>query len=114
MSVRLAAAVFIVSALVYNATAHDVYSNWKNGKDQSCCHNLDCRSIPESDERTVRGHLQVLVEGQWCPVLEHHYLKTGNAANPEFAHVCVRQKTINMPDLTPCQRLLCYQPRPLS
>ena len=97
---------------------HSSYQNWVNKKGEGCCNNQDCSTLAEQDERTSNGFQEVRVEGEWCPVLPHHYLKKGNAPDWSRNHVCV-QKRYNDPETMgqsvsdPCARLLCYQPRPL-
>jgi len=93
---------------------HSDYQGWINKKGEGCCNNQDCGELADKDERTSEGGLEVRVEGQWCPVLPHHYLMRGNVPNASTSHVCVWHPAAR-PDLPhPCQRLLCYQPRPLS
>lgn len=93
---------------------HSDYQNWVNKKGEGCCNNQDCGEVPDGAERETKGSLEVHVEGQWCPVLPHHYLRQGNVPNADRSHVCVWHPA-SRPDLPhPCQRLLCYQPRPLS
>jgi hypothetical protein len=93
---------------------HAIYQNWFNKNGEGCCNNQDCGELAGNDERTSGGVLEVRIEGQWCPVLSRHYLKTGNVPNASVTHVCVWRPDAR-PDLPhPCQRLLCYQPRPLS
>lgn len=97
-----------------HAQHHDVYRGWVNGAGAGCCNDRDCGELPDIDERTIAGKLEVRIEGQWCPVLPHHYLKKGNAPNWSSAHVCVAVKIPEYgDDRPPCERLLCYQPRPL-
>lgn len=100
-----------------SARAHDGYMNWKNKQGFGCCNNTDCRPIPESDERTVNGELQVFVRGvgiaagqsAWCPVLAKHYLSSGNAPDWSSSHACVSG---HYGAQTPCGQFICYQPRP--
>lgn len=102
-----------------HAHHHDVYQGWENGLDQGCCNDQDCGQLPDADERTDAGKLEVRIEGEWCPVLPHHYLKKGNVPNASVAHVCVLKPIVDdysgAPDPRgPCERFICYQPRPLS
>lgn len=100
---------------------HANYQNWINGRDQGCCNNQDCNALSPLSERVRAGQLEVRIEGEWCPVLSWHYLKKGNAPDWQTAHVCVAHKSrmdwesgesIEDPR-GPCERLLCYQPKPL-
>lgn len=100
-----------------HAAGHASYQNWVNQNGGGCCNGQDCGALPDADERTVQGKLQVRIEGQWCPVLAWHYLKTGNAPDWTTAHVCVQRPIADYesgePDTrSPCERLLCYQPKP--
>jgi hypothetical protein len=90
---------------------HADYQNWINKAGEGCCNNQDCGEIKEGDERSSNGFLEVRVEGQWCPILSKHYLKSGNVPNASTSHVCVWHPA-SKPGLGPCARLLCYQPQP--
>ena len=109
----------ILLVLAYPAAAqhnhaqhHASYQSWVNKNGVGCCDSRDCGLLPDADERTTAGQLEVRVEGQWCPILSHHYLKSGNAPDWSSAHVCVLTAAPGRPE-SPCARLLCYQPRPL-
>lgn len=93
------------------------YTDWKNLKDEGCCNNQDCRPIKDDDVQETPV-VKVRIEGKWCPVLKHHFLKKGNAPDWSRNHVCVRND-FNDPEMRgmtnvsdPCARLLCFQPRP--
>lgn len=93
---------------------HPNYNNWVNKEDRGCCNNQDCGELSEQNERaTAAGTVEVKIDGEWCPVLPHHYLKRGNAPDWSTSHVCV-QKYSAMANASACQRLLCYQPKPGS
>ena len=92
---------------------HDSYRNWVNQKGEGCCNEQDCGSLNEADERERNGVLEVRIEGEWCKIEPGHYLKSGNVPNASTAHVCAWLKDAR-PGMSPCERLLCYQPRPLS
>ena len=100
--------------------AHDFYTGWTNKMNQGCCNQHDCRVLSEEHERTHNGRLEVWIEDRWCPVLWFKYLQKGNVPNPLYSHVCVRPPRPGavgpgLPDpRPPCDRFLCYQPRPLS
>jgi hypothetical protein len=91
---------------------HAFYQFWINKADKGCCNNQDCGILREEDERSASKGIEVRIEGKWCPVLSHHYLKKGNAPDWSSAHVCVQKMWPNSPPKDPCDRLLCYQPRP--
>lgn len=95
-----------------HAQNHDTYQNWVNGNGRGCCNDQDCGELPEGNERTIAGQIEVRVEGQWCPIKPFHYLKKGNAPNWSTSHVCV-DHLYEQDQRTPCERLLCYQPKPL-
>jgi hypothetical protein len=93
-----------------HAQFHANYQGWINQAGQGCCNNQDCAPLADADERTSRGFLEVRVEGQWCPILSKHYLRKGNVPDASTAHVCAW-----LPGAQPggpCERLLCYQPKP--
>jgi hypothetical protein len=92
---------------------HVDYQNWVNQVGEGCCNNQDCGTLNEADERTQSGVLEVRIEGAWCPVLSKHYLRRGNAPDATTAHVCVWHQA-SRPGQGPCERMLCYQPRPLT
>lgn len=90
---------------------HNVYKNWINNEDKGCCNDQDCGELAADDERTTSsGQIEVRVRGEWCPVLQRHYLKRGNAPNWSTSHVCVSVSVQG--DKSTCERLLCYQPKP--
>jgi hypothetical protein len=93
-----------------HAQHHSVYQNWVNQQNKGCCSNQDCGELAESDERTSGTSVEVKIEGQWCPVQGHMYLKSGNAPNWSSSHVCVLNRLHHAGG--PCDRLMCYQPKP--
>lgn len=103
---------------ISGVAAHELhgvnYNNWTNNKKESCCNNQDCKPI--SDENVQYSpDVRVRVEGTWCKVHPHHYLEKGNAPDWSTAHVCVRVGgTDESGYVAPvCDRLLCFQPKPL-
>lgn len=88
---------------------HANYNSWVNKQDKGCCNNQDCGELADENERSTAAGVEVKIEGEWCPVQSWHYLKRGNAPDWTTSHVCV-QKNVMM--LSPCARLLCYQPKP--
>lgn len=96
---------------------HSFYHDWKNKDGRPCCDNTDCRELDPNHYAIVNGREFVYVQGvgkakgqaQWCPILAHHYLKTGNVPNMETAHICV---TAHYGGETPCAQFICYQGRP--
>lgn len=123
----IAVSAFVVLAILFllvhpagaqhnHSAGHGFYQEWVNGKGRGCCNDRDCGSLADKDQRTDNGRLEVRIEGQWCPVQSWHYLKKGNAPNWETAHVCVDRIDIGDGEADtrgPCERLLCYQPKPL-
>lgn len=91
---------------------HSVYQSWVNKAGFGCCDGRDCGSLADSDERTDGNKIEVRVEGVWCQVMTNHYLRRGNAPDWSTSHICVGPR---LPSSTsnPCDRLRCYQPRPL-
>lgn len=100
-----------VLAQEHHAQHHNVYQSWINKAGKGCCNNQDCGELAAENERENAGQLEVRIEGQWCPVEALHYLKSGNAPNWQTSHVCVA-RAYDGNTLTPCERLLCYQPKP--
>jgi hypothetical protein len=94
-----------------HAQHHAHYKSWVNKDGKGCCNNDDCGSLKESDERSSGGIIEVRIDGQWCAVQSRHYLKTGNAPDWTTSHVCVDKHP--KPGQSMCDRLLCYQPKPL-
>lgn len=89
--------------------AHGVnYSSWTNRAGEGCCNNQDCRAAAD-EEVQLSPVVKVKVGDDWCPVLEKHYLRTGNAPDWSSSHVCIS----NNPHRKGCDRLLCFQPKPL-
>ena len=92
---------------------HADYQGWVNKANEGCCNNQDCGELRDVDERTSSGFLEVRIEGQWCPILSKHYLRSGNVPDASTAHVCAWLPHAK-PGVGPCERLLCYQPKPMS
>jgi hypothetical protein len=87
---------------------HAYYQGWMNKAHFGCCNDQDCGELSEQNERTTAAGIEVRIEGEWCPVLPHHYLKQGNSPDWSTSHVCVQKGPV--PRV--CERLLCYQPKP--
>jgi hypothetical protein len=92
----------VLALLCAPASAHEVhhkghildYSKWKNKLDKGCCSSNDCGQAKDEDVK-YSPIVQVRVEGQWCEVKPHHYLKDGaNAPDWSTAHMCVRPQSI--------------------
>lgn len=117
-AITLAAAGWLWLALILptqaqhdHAAGHAFYQSWHNKEGRNCCNNQDCGALSDKDERTTQNGLEVRIEGQWCQIKPHHYLKSGNAPDWSTAHVCVL-KGVSWHIIPVCDRLLCYQPRP--
>ena len=96
-----------------HAQYHDLYyKGWINKRGAGCCNNQDCSRLSDDDERTSQGLLEVRVQGTWCQIQPHHYLLKGNVPDASTAHVCV-QKNVVPNAVPPCDRILCYQPKPM-
>jgi len=102
-----------VCAQENHALHHAYYQNWVNKQDRGCCNNQDCGELRAENERTSGDGVEVRIDGEWCKVQPHHYLKQGNAPDWSSSHVCV-QKYATTANASACQRLLCYQPKPGS
>jgi hypothetical protein len=89
---------------------HNIYQNWVNKLGKGCCNNQDCGELAASDERTNGSSVEVRIEGQWCSVQHHMYLKSGNAPDWSTSHACVLNRRHHAGG--PCDRLICYQPKP--
>lgn len=94
-----------------HAQYHPLYQGWVNQADKGCCNNQDCGELADDGERTTGGVLSVKVDGEWCPVLPHHYLKRGNVPNASVSHICISKRYAG-DTRGACERLLCYQPKP--
>ena len=87
---------------------HSLYKDWKNMQERGCCNDKDCGEV---EDRINGNGIEVFVEGKWCPVATWMYLKNGNAPNWDTAHACVTKLSVwNLGG--PCERLICYQPKP--
>lgn len=95
-----------------HARFHSTYRDWINGQDRGCCNDQDCAPLAAEDERERPAGIEVRIEGRWCPVKPFHYLKRGNAPDWSTSHVCVQKQQSWMTPKNPCDRLLCYQPKP--
>jgi hypothetical protein len=99
-----------------SAFSHDTYTNWVNRAGKGCCNDHDCRPISDDSVKENGGIVEVELGKHWCPVLPHHYLKTGNAPDWSTAHVCIQALSLSAPlqslSGSPCNRLLCFQPKP--
>ncbi|HXF55863.1 MAG TPA: hypothetical protein VNK52_17240 [Hyphomicrobiaceae bacterium] len=101
-----------------HARFHSYYQDWVNFAGDACCNSSDCRELAPEHERTdANGNLEVYVRGvgvafgtaAWCKVLPRHYLRRGNAPNWASSHVCI---STWYGGNTPCEQLVCYQPKP--
>lgn len=90
-----------------HAQGHNDYRNWSSQKIQNCCNNQDCRAYRDDEWRETDNGQELLIDGEWCPVLQEHRLIRGKSPNWETAHACVRPK---MPgsNVAPCDRFLCF------
>jgi hypothetical protein len=95
---------------------HPQYSNWLNQDNSWCCNNQDCGTIEDEQYRESSGQIEVQIEGTWCPIRPWMYLKTGNVPDASHNHVCVRHRNESIINKSqePCERLLCFQPKPRS
>ena len=126
MSLRRYALVLFLVSLWTPSGAHELhhddttvnYTDWVNGLGRGCCNRMDCGPAKDEDV-SYAGHVAVRINDKWCPVLAHHYLKKGGASNANYSHVCVQPEYLSdeygneLPKVDPCERLLCFQPKPL-
>lgn len=98
-----------------HARFHASYQSWVNRDNRGCCNDRHCRPLADADERSAGGVLEVRIEGAWCEVAPRHYLKTGNVPDASTSHVCFWNATDEgWQGKGPCERFLCYQPKPGS
>jgi hypothetical protein len=83
---------------------HNDYKGWSSGKTPNCCDNQDCGALKDDEVRQTDSGTEVLISGEWCPVLRQHWTKPG-ARSPDWntAHACIRKSSP-----TNCERLLCF------
>ena len=99
--------VFVVStarAQHNHAAGHDEYRGWSSQKTGNCCNNQDCGALSDDQHRETAIGAEVLIEGEWCPVLREHYLTRGRSPDWNVVHACVRKHAT----VPPCEKLLCY------
>ena len=89
-----------------HGAGHDEYQGWASRKVSNCCNNQDCGALKPDEIRETDTGPQVLISGQWCPVLREHYLTRGRSPDWSTPHACVRQSQA----IDPCDRLLCFTP----
>lgn len=96
------------------ALSHDSYTGWRNQESKLCCNKEDCKPI---ESRFTNRRTEVLIEGQWCPVLPKHYRSDNMGPHPEWAspHACVCKGSTCVyfnvsANASPCERLVCYEP----
>lgn len=86
------------------------YHDWTSLRaPSSCCNERDCGSLKASEHRETDTGPEILIGGQWCPVLQKHRLTRGKSPDWSTPHACIQ---IGTPYNTeaPCERLLCYTP----
>jgi hypothetical protein len=110
---RLSIGAAIIAALLIPANAqhnhgagHSDYQGWASQLVGNCCDNRDCGSLKQTEHRETETGPQVLIDGEWCPVLKQHYVIRGKSPNWETPHACIRIKSPYSPG--GCERLLCY------
>lgn len=87
-----------------HGAGHGEYQGWSSRKTANCCDNRDCGSLRDDEVRETETGTQVLIAGQWCPVLQMHRLVKGKSPDWSSAHACVQPN----PTQQPCDRLLCF------
>ncbi|MGE0751854.1 MAG: hypothetical protein AB7F39_06665 [Variibacter sp.] len=96
-----------------HAAGHDVYQHWQNQRGELCCNGQDCGALEPVEVRNAGDHLEVRVEGQWCPVAP--WMAVTNKKSPDWtrAHACVWPDWSESGGTSPCSRLKCFQPEAL-
>jgi hypothetical protein len=108
MAALVAAFSFSALAQHNHGAGHGEYQGWASGVTPNCCDNRDCGALKETEHRQTATGPQILIDGEWCPVLRQHYLTKGRSPDWSTPHACIR---IKHPAATPgCDRLLCYTP----
>lgn len=85
-----------------HAAGHGEYLQWSSKKVANCCNNQDCRGLSAAELRESASGPEILIDGQWCPVLREHYLTRGKSPDWNVSHACIRVTGEG------CDRLLCY------
>jgi hypothetical protein len=89
-----------------HGAGHSEYKDWKSRKAPiSCCDERDCGVIDDTEVRHTTTGTQVLISGEWCPVLQEHNLTRGKSPDWSVNHACIR------PTGDGCERLLCFTPK---
>lgn len=111
MRVLIALAIIMVAATAAAQHNHDRhhsdYLNWSSGKVSNCCNSDDCGALNDDEMRETSSGTEVLIAGQWCPVLRQHYLTRGKSPDWNSAHACVGKNPYWL-DKPPCERLFCF------
>jgi hypothetical protein len=97
----------VVWAQHNHARGHNDYLGWSSGKINNCCNNDDCGTLKDDEVRETATGTQVLIAGEWCPVLREHYITRGKSPDWNATHACVG-KTPYYTAMPPCERLLCF------
>lgn len=102
-------AAFLIPAQAQHnhAQGHGEYQNWSSRKTANCCNDRDCGILSDHEIRETPTGTEVLIGGEWCPVLPEHRLIRGKSPDWSWAHAC-----INPAEYVPaCGRLLCFTPK---
>ena len=84
---------------------HNDYRGWASQKTPNCCNNQDCRFIEDHEWREDANGIFVQIKGEWCPVLQEHFVVRGKSPDWTKAHYCINDRAAQM---SPCERLLCF------
>lgn len=85
---------------------HHEYQDWRSERaPQSCCNDQDCSGVDDSKIRQTFTGTQILIDGEWCPVLREHWLTKGKSPDWSVNHACINRYG------TGCWRLLCFTPK---
>jgi hypothetical protein len=97
---------YIARAQHNHSQGHDEYKSWSSRKVANCCSDRDCSGLAENEVREDASGTQVLILGQWCPVLREHYIVRGKSPDWNVSHACINKSSYWT--ASNCERLLCF------
>ncbi len=106
-AVLVAALLIPANAQHNHAQGHNDYQGWASQVTSNCCNNQDCRGLRDDETRETATGTEILIEGQWCPVLQQHRLIRGRSPDWSVNHACITTGSHG----GTCGRLLCYTPK---
>ena len=102
--------------------AHDGYSDWTNQLRESCCEDRHCHPLDDSEVRTDSQNTYVKIADEWCEVKSSDYAR-GTSPDWSHAHICLQPASdllclsqpricLQRPLDSPCERIICFMPKP--